>query len=542
VPERLVGDAGRLRQILTNLLGNAVKFTDAGEVVVRVSAQQGEADGDDVLLHVAVRDTGPGIPADRQGELFMPFVQLDGSSTRAHGGTGLGLAISAQLAELMGGRVWVESAVGAGSTFHVNVRCRLGASDGSGALPESEFVRGMRILVVDGSPASRRVLVTPLAQWGASVDSVDFAAAALDAMRSRLRSSDPYVLVVLDGQLPETDGYELARLVRDDAELRNARLIMLTSGATEDERRRCRELDVSALLAKPVRQTDLVRAIETALLDEPGGQPTGPAPQSAPPAGNLPPLRVLVAEDDAVNRTVVVRMLEKRGHKAYIAADGARALEFLGMATFDLVLMDVQMPLISGLQATAAIRLDEERTKRHQPIIAMTAHAMKGDQERCLAAGMDGYVSKPVRGGALFSEIESVLGRARPAGRQTPSGDDGHELVPIDRSDLLDRCGGDETLLKEVIGLFLGSVDEQLASVRLAMETADAARIERVAHGLKGSLTSIAARPAAEAALALERAGHDGRLDIVRALVDDLGARIDVLTPLLRDLTVEACA
>jgi len=407
VPEALVGDPGRIRQILINLIGNAIKFTEHGEVFVRVEEQsQGSATVD---LHFTVTDTGVGIPADKQATIFEAFSQADGSMTRKYGGTGLGLTICVRLVEIMGGRVWLESEPGQGSTFHFTVQ--LGVQDTDSARPvplQPEQLRDLQVLIVDNNFTNRRVLQGMLTRWGMRPAAVDGGRAALQALEIAKSTGHPFPLILVDGQMPEMDGFTLTEQIKKDADLAPVTIIMLTSVGRLGDAARCRELGVSAYLVKPIRQTELLDGICQALnrvsMTKNKTLVTDYTLQE-----NKHRCRVLLAEDNIVNQTLVVRLLEKRGYLVTVARNGAEAVTALEDNLFDVVLMDIQMNGMDGFEATAAIRAKEKLTGGHIPIIAMTAHALKGDQERCISAGMDGYVSKPIRTSEMFSTIESLV-------------------------------------------------------------------------------------------------------------------------------------
>ncbi len=404
VPERLMGDVGRLRQIVVNLVGNAIKFTDSGEVVLEVEQQSQE--GDEVLLHFTVTDTGIGVPKEKQAVIFGAFEQADTSATRQYGGTGLGLAISSRLVELMDGQIWLESEVGQGSRFHFTSRFRISG----GAPPDVSLARisGTRVMVVDDNATNRRILVEILRNWGMEPESANSAQEALPLLRQAQRSGNPYPLVLTDANMPETDGFAFADTVKGDGDLGSTIIMMLTSGDRPGDVARCEDLGVAAYLLKPVKQSELFDAIVMAL-GITAAEDEIPEMLVAEPAGGTASLQVLLAEDSLVNQKLAVGILEKRGHTVVVANDGREALAALATRDFDVVLMDVQMPEMDGLETTAAIRAKEKNTKAHMPIIAMTAHAMKGDRERCLAAGMDAYVAKPIRAKALLEAIRAVL-------------------------------------------------------------------------------------------------------------------------------------
>jgi len=406
-PEALLGDPGRLRQILVNLVGNAVKFTDRGEIVV--SAERESQTEDSVCVHFAVKDTGVGIPADKQARVFEAFEQVDNTTTRKHGGTGLGLSICVRLVQMMGGRIWLESQEGKGSTFHFTVTLPVQRTPAVRPAPlEGKNLLNLHALIVDDNSTNRRVLHGMLDRWGMKPTAVEGGRQALQALEIAKSTGHPFPLILLDGQMPEMDGFTLAEHIQRDPGLVGATIMMLTSVGQIGDAKRCRELGISAYLVKPIQQSELLEAVCVVL---------GKAPKK-----EVVPLvtrhvlqeekhraRILLVEDNLVNQTLALRLLEKRGFAVKVAADGAQAVAELEHERFDLVLMDVQMPVMDGFEATEAIRAREKSVGGHIPIVAMTAHALKSDEERCLATGMDAYISKPIRTSELFSTIESML-------------------------------------------------------------------------------------------------------------------------------------
>ena len=525
VPGRLVGDAPRLRQVLVNLVGNAIKFTDHGEVVVQVEKESEEAGA--VVLGFLVADTGIGIPRDKQELIFEAFAQADGSTTREYGGTGLGLSISAQLVELMGGRITVESEPGRGSRFRFSARFAVATGpsrDAASRLPAR--LRGLRVLVVDDNTTNRHILEEVLTQWRMRPTAVAGARAALEEMEAADREGRPYPLMLLDANMPVMDGFDLAAKVQQSPRLAGASIMMLSSGARPGDRARCFELGISAYLTKPVKQSDLMDTIMGVLVSRSEERKARPRKEAArlPPGGRR--LRVLVAEDNAVNQQVAAGMLERAGHEAVVAANGREALALLESEAFDLVLMDVQMPELDGLETTEAIRERERVKGGHLPIVAVTAHAMKGDAERCLAAGMDAYIAKPLQPRELEAAIARVL---------APEGTDGPaSAVPsplpaagvVDLPRLLERVGGDRKALGQLVRIFRADSPKQLARIRKALRESDAAALRSAAHAVKGAVSNFAAPAATEAALRLQRMGDTGHLAGAEGALDRLEREI----------------
>ncbi|MGA2482316.1 MAG: response regulator [Candidatus Acidiferrales bacterium] len=420
VPEVMQGDPTRLRQVVVNLVGNAIKFTNQGEVVLRVHVEA--EDGDDRILRFTVSDTGVGIPPEKRRVIFEPFAQADTSTTRKYGGTGLGLTISARLVEMMGGRIWYDSEMGRGTRFHFTVR--LGTAEktvevGTIALPED--LRGVKALVVDDNRTSRRVLEGMLRHWGMNPTAVESGDEALERLAEAWNAGKPFVLVLTDMLMPRMDGFHLVEQVRQRPESSAAAIMMLTSAGHRGDAARCEKLGVAAYLLKPIRQSELREAISRVLgaRGQEGAVPLITRYSLQETRGPTAFLRVLVAEDNLVNQQLAKRLLEKRGHRVVVAANGREALAAVEKENFDLVLMDVQMPEMDGLEATAAIREKEKDNGARLPVVALTAHAMKGDRERCLAAGMDGYLSKPIRSQELDKVLDSCL--MRRAEEQTAS-------------------------------------------------------------------------------------------------------------------------
>jgi signal transduction histidine kinase/DNA-binding response OmpR family regulator len=413
VAEVVKGDSSRLRQILVNLLGNAIKFTSEGEVALQV--QTDAKDSGSCTLHFTVSDTGIGIPPEKQNAIFDPFTQADTSTTRRYGGTGLGLTISKRLVGMMGGKIWVDSNVARGTQFHFTAR--MGIADANtievASIAPPEILRGLRVLVVDDNRTNRRILEDMLRRWDMKPTSVEGGEEALTQLSTARAAAEPYALILTDMHMPMMDGFSLVERIRQRPELSTATIMMLTSAGHREDAARCHELGVAAYLLKPIRQSELREAIARVLgvKEQKGAIPLVTRCSLQDARDPHSSLRVLLVEDNAVNRLLATRLLEKRGHRVVVAENGREALDALENESYDLVFMDVQMPEMDGIEATVAIRGREKTNGKHQPIVALTAHAMKGDHERCLDAGMDGYLSKPIRPQELDEILENYVAR-----------------------------------------------------------------------------------------------------------------------------------
>ena len=527
VPHIVSGDPGRLRQVLVNLVGNAIKFTERGQILVQVEIDSSSTD--ETVLHYFVSDSGIGIPKEKQQAIFEPFRQADGSTTRRFGGTGLGLTISSTLVDLMGGRIWVDSAPLEGSTFHFTAR--FGVTD---ERPEVTTVdlTDLPVLVVDDNAVNRRVLHDLLLRWKMKPTIATNGPAAIGAMTVAKATGRPFALVLLDANMPEMDGFEVARRIQQDPGLAGATIMMLSSSGQHGETAMCRQLGIVNHLTKPVDQRDLLAAIGHALAREQSGRPALPA--SMLPA-DLPErrLRVLLAEDNPVNQRLAASLLERRGHHVTIAANGRDAVAAIAKTKFDVVLMDVQMPEMGGFEATAAIREAEHATGVRLPIVAMTAHAMKGDRERCLAAGMDEYLTKPLDSKRLCDTVEHIAGIRAAAPALAPAGIGDVSAIP---DPVLARVGGDRQLLAEISRLFLDDAPRHLDRIRAAIDARDGESLRRAAHGLKGAAANFEADGVVQAARALEEIGRAANFDDSESAWRLLSAETDRLLVLLRSL------
>jgi PAS domain S-box-containing protein len=520
VPEILLGDAGRLRQLIVNLVGNAIKFTERGEVVLRTWCESQTAEA--VQLHVTVADTGVGIPADKQQVIFEAFTQADSSTTRRFGGTGLGLAIAQRVVALMNGRIWVDSEVGRGSTFHFTARFGRARPDfvagPSGPPPELDH---LPVLVVDDNATNRLILSTMLRNCGLVPTTAASAPEAWELLRSRDASEDRFALIVSDVNMPGMDGFELAARIRGTAEFADVTIVLLSSAERLGDRGRCAELGIAASLTKPVSQSELRDAVTAALTGRRQVAATALVKLEHMPPRALTPLRILVAEDGLANRRLLVGLLQKWGHTVTAVENGRAALAALDQQPFDLALMDVSMPEMDGLEATAAIRHQERHTNRHLPIIALTAHALSGDRERCLAAGMDSYLTKPVRGSELAEAIETLWGQtvapaslpadsARP--NPPPAGLDAQPIV-LNWEAAWEAVGGDGQLLAELIGVCREECPALCRQLEAAVRDRRAAEIRRLAHTIKGAVRLFGDTAVATYSQRLEFMARDGALD-----------------------------
>jgi two-component system sensor histidine kinase/response regulator len=526
VPTLLRGDPGRLRQVLTNLLNNAIKFTPRGEVVLRVSCAKKSQQ--DVMLRFEIKDTGIGISPENQLRLFQPFSQADGSTTRRYGGTGLGLAISRQLAELMNGQIGVESEVGKGSTFWFTIQTARQPEGTQPAIRNRMGLAGLRVLVVDDNSTNREILHHQLASWNMRNSSAASGAEALRMMKDAAAQNDPYQLAILDMQMPEMDGLELARTIKADSLIASTELIMLTSLGQQMDAQALRNAGLQACLVKPVRQSSLFDCLATVV----GGKETvlRPSPVSLTPptgAGRAHQTRILLAEDNTINQQVALELLARLGYSADVVANGLEVLEALERIPYEIVIMDCQMPEMDGYEATRQIRSREQNRSNSQTrrvhVIAMTAHAMQGDREKCLAAGMDDYVSKPVQIADLRQALERWHGsrEGNAVGRTSEvTSEPGPQLklseepveVPADRDRLVELTSDDPEKLRRLIGNYLKQANEMLPLLSRAVEAEAANDLRTVAHKWAGSSSNCGMMPLAKQLGALELLGEAGNL------------------------------
>jgi len=528
LPDRVFGDPIRLRQIVINLVGNAIKFTDKGEVMLYVERKsQNESTLD---LHFFVSDTGIGIPEEKQQTIFEAFEQADSSTTRKYGGTGLGLSISAALVKLMGGTMWVESKVRQGSKFHFTVVLEIKESEPEPVAEEIQKLIDLPILVVDDNASNRRILKEILTNWHMKPTLANSGAEALNALEKG-DSRNKFALVLLDVHMPDMDGFAVAEQIRNRYKRQGIKVILLTSASRPSDVARCRELGISDYLSKPIKQSELFDAIVTAMTER-GQKPERYESALAFIQASEHSLRVLLAEDNPVNQTLAMRILERLGHKVQVVNNGKEALGRAQGEEFDVILMDVQMPEMDGLEATAAIRDAEAGTGKHVPIVAMTAHAMKGDREKCLSAGMDGYLSKPIRIDEL-KQAMSEIDKTRNMG-QSPAQSSFRAIGQLEL--LLDSVMGDRALLAEMAELWLADSAKQERQIRNGLDSGDAVMVQRAAHALKGSVGTFQASAAQEAANELEMFAKDADLVGARKVFERLSTQVDLVRQDLRQL------
>jgi CheY-like chemotaxis protein/HPt (histidine-containing phosphotransfer) domain-containing protein len=506
IPETVSGDSHRLRQILINLIGNAIKFTENGEIQVRVEKLASDDSGR-CRIRFAVKDTGIGIPGEKIDQLFHKFSQVDSSTTRKFGGTGLGLAISRELVDLMGGTIEVESRLDEGSSFSFVLT--LPVIEAPDTVPVlAADLHGVHVLIIDDNQANRRILQDLLGRWKMKVSSAESGEEGMALLRRARASEDPVRLLLLDSQMPGMDGFAVAERVRQESSLGEPAIMMVTSEDVVGAASRCRELGIRRYLVKPVRQSELFDAVVETLSGT-SAIPTQPVPavKSYPKAVARRPLRILLAEDNLINLKLAVTLLDRQGWQVSVATDGRQALELWRRDTFDLILMDVQMPELDGIEATRRLR-QEEGTDRRIPIIGLTAHALPEDRKACLAAGMDDYVTKPIVPERLFDAVE----RACLAPEQGEPEDQG---TAINLTELRQTVNQDQAFIAEISQEFLSSVPAQLELLQQGLRANDCSIIERTAHSLKAVAGIFGARNASKLAADLEHMAE--RSDLSKA-------------------------
>jgi len=528
VPLRLRGDPGRLRQILYNLVGNAVKFTEKGEVVIRVSLE--EESHAHAMVRFAVTDTGIGISQNRMDLLFRSFSQLDSSMTSKYGGTGLGLAISKQLAEMMGGQIGVESKEGKGSTFWFTAvfEKQPVGKEAPPVLPTD--IRGKRILVVDNSATNREVLCGYLKLWNCRYEEASSAQEALLLMRRAVETGDPFHLTIIGFMMLGMDGEALGREIRADPALNKTVLVMLSSQGQRGDAARVKDIGFAAYLTKPIEGPQLFSCLET-VLGEASGRSEKGHKQSFVTRHTLAEIksglaRILVVEDNTINRKFALSLLKKLGYRVDAAVNGVEAVKILGSISYDVVLMDVRMPGMDGYEATRIIRDGKSNVRNHDiPIIAMTAHAMKGDRERCLEEGMDDYVSKPIEPQKLVDAIERQLAKSSSYEEKATA----RRAIPDDEgSTLPKRFDDDEEFFRELVKLFLQEVPLQIEEMKQAIESSDTGLIRELGHTIKGGAALIDAQSLRDCAFEIEKAGKGRDLNLAGTLVNKLESEYEI--------------
>ena len=525
VPNDLIGDPTRLRQIVFNLVGNAVKFTDEGEVVLRIKKLSGN--NNRVNLQFSVTDTGIGIPDKKQKLIFDVFTQADGSTTREYGGTGLGLAICKNLVSLMDGEIWVESPAtdkngdvgGSGSTFHFTVDLAVSkeASKKPRVRPEVDF-NDLPVLIVDDNQTNRNILQRMTSKWGMHPTLAESGPDALKVIKKAARNKEPIPLLLIDACMPKMDGFSLAEEIRKLPHMKAVTILMLSSAEQKGKADKYRDFGISSFQLKPIKQSELYNAIVDSLyeagfsdLQEDLKAVKIRKKENAPEKSGTKLSRefnILLAEDNAINRKLAISLITKQGCKVTAVNDGKQAVDAFKKERFDLILMDVQMPQMDGIEATRTIRELEFEKGSHIPIIAMTAHAMKGDKERCLEAGMDDYISKPIKPDELYQVIN------RQAIDKNKEQSDMPDLtIPIDMQKALESVDGDRDLMLELVSMFLDELPETMKEMEACVQKRDAEKLERKAHALKGALGNFGADKAVELTFSLEKAGRFGELD-----------------------------
>ncbi len=523
IPDHLRGDPGRLQQVLVNLLSNAVKFTSVGEIYLNVNADS--VTSEMVRLHFSVSDTGIGIPTDKHDQIFHPFEQAETSTTRRFGGTGLGLTISRQLIEMMHGRIWVESEPGRGSTFHFTGDFEVAVDQHLHEPAELDSLVDLPVLVVDDNLTNRRVLSELLLYWHMQPILADSADSARRALRTAAESKQPIRLILLDHHMPSEDGFHFMESVSIQLQREQCPVIMISSGTSPTDADLCQKHGISRFMTKPVIASELLNEVLRQFGNRIAAHVAPSTPSATPP--QVQPRRVLLVEDNEINRRVAIGLLRARGHQVVVAENGLEAVNALAEGEFDVVLMDMQMPVMDGYEATAVIRKREHQIGGHVPIVAMTAEALKGDRDRCLAGGMDDYVSKPIAPAAMYRAVERFpavcLNSPLPAANRASSTMAESPVVAVETEASLPstdtrpaidwvvarhQIGGGEHVLHEFIGLLKSQIPQLMHDIHHSLETHDSKLLRRAAHTLRGSVTYFGAEPLAEAAAVLENLGR----------------------------------
>jgi len=541
VPSLLKGDPGRLRQILINLAGNALKFTEKGEVSIQITPES-ETEKN-ALIRFTVKDTGIGIPADRMNRLFKSFSQVDSSMTRRFGGTGLGLVISKQLAKMMGGEIGVESIKGKGSTFWFTALFEKQSSavykEQREQIPPDidDEIRKKRIIVVDDNKTNRYLMSAYLKAWGFPHRTASDAQEALVLLHQGIEGGIPFHMAILDHMMPGMDGESLGKLIKADPVLKEVLLIMLTSRCQHGDSARIKKIGFSAYLTKPVKHLQLLNCMLNIFGEAPEsakGKPKDKLPVSVLPEERKGKIRILLAEDNVVNQKLAVRLLEKSGYRVDTVSNGKEAVTILESVPYNLVLMDVNMPEMDGFEATRIIRSPDSKCLDHNiPIIAITAHAMKGDREECLKSGMNDYISKPVRRDELFEAIDRLYS-VQANTEKTDKTEEPDEKDIFDREKLLEGIDGDEGFLNDMLDIYIQDTGEKLEKLKKAIKENDSFEVEQNAHSVKGSSGNIFAYEMHQAAYKMEKAGKDHNINLAGELMSELENQFERFKKIIR--------
>ncbi|HQZ66609.1 MAG TPA: response regulator [Planctomycetaceae bacterium] len=530
VPEMLMGDPVRVRQVIVNLVGNAIKFTEAGEVLVDITCLSQNDTG--VNLRFEFTDTGVGIAPEKQKLIFDAFTQSDSSTTRRFGGTGLGLAISSRLVSLMGGELTLHSGLGSGSVFSFSAWFpRSSSKASSGIHMQPELLKNLDVLIVDDNSTNRRILQEMVRSWHINPLLASSASEALQLLIERADAGSPVPLLITDIHMPNMDGFMLIEKLREHQAYGNLPIIVLSSGDRDTEAERSDRLNVAAYLTKPTKRSEMLTAIQNVLSADTTTSVDGVSVKSDDAGLYVAPLRILLAEDGAMNQKLAVALLSKWGHQVTVAEDGRQAVRAYETQPFDLVLMDVQMPEMDGFEATACIRALENKTDRHIPIVAMTARAMKGDRELCLESGMDGYIAKPIRQRELYQTIAAYFPATPAPATAAPAVDaPATEPLVVDWAAVLRRVEDDREVLRDVINCFLAEVPKLILELDQAARNDDAPVVCRAAHTLKSDLHFFGVEPLAELAKQIEDLGRSAKLQNIATLISDLKSQLKLLT------------
>jgi len=516
VPDQLTGDPSRLRQVILNLVGNAVKFTEKGEIIVTVRCK--EKNDSKACLHFSVHDTGIGIPKEKQEHIFTAFEQADSSISRKFGGTGLGLTISTQLVNLMQGNLWLESEPGKGSIFHFTAWFTVRSDeDYAYELLSDIDVSGIKTLVVDDNESNRNIIKEMLESWKMEAETVSGMIEAQEVVSRAEKEKKPFILNIIDSDMPVYDGFLLAEWIRDSSKSLYNNIIMMLTSSKNRNQEELHKLDIKASVTKPIRPSDLLDAVIKTLNLSKSADEAQEIAEKLPAQDN--PLKILVAEDTLFNQKFIFRLLSHRGHTPVIVENGLQVLEILKQESFDIILMDVQMPEMDGFEATAAIREKEKETGLHIPIIAMTAHSMKGDRENCLQAGMDDYVSKPVSSEVLFNSIHTLVPKAVMK-KITP--EQPLFVRSVDRESLLNSFDNDWEFLTECVDMFVEEYPKMLEMLSEFLENNDFEGVRRTAHAIKGMMGNFQAHSVANTAFALEEMGRSQDLNESQQVFENL--------------------